>query len=377
MPKRGENIYKRKDGRWEGRYSVGFRENGKRRYRSVYGSSYQAVREKLIRLKSTGTPPKMPQSKTVSELLNEWMQSARQNAKASTIANYDMKLRKHLLPALGGLKCNSVSGRLVNSFMEQKRQEGLSAKYIADIVTVLKSAFKYAARVYSVQNPLQYVVLPKAERTEKPLLNAQQQETLQTYLQSNPSATATGILCSMNLGLRIGEVCGLKFSDIDLQNHTLTVRRTVQRINDSESHHTRLIVGSPKSRSSKRVIPIPAFLVDILQKQTIQPDAYLLSGTEQPVEPRTMQYRFQSVLKKAGLPSMNFHSLRHVFATNCLQAGFDVKTLSEILGHSSPETTLNRYVHSSMERKRQCMRLLEKKAYLPSDDPSANSGNAA
>lgn len=344
----------------------------------MYGSSYQAVREKLINLKSADASPELPYSKTVGVLLNEWIQSIKNTAKPSTIANYDMKLRKHLLPALGGLKCNMLSVRTINIFMEQKQRAGLSAKYISDIVTVLKSAFKYAARVYGVQDPLQYVVLPSAERTEKSLLNVQQQDKLRSYLFNHPSTTATGILCSIGLGLRIGEVCGLKFSDINLVNQTLIVRRTVQRICSQEKgDRTKVIVTAPKTRSSQRVIPLPAFLADIMRKQTILPDKYLLSGTDQPVEPRTMQYRFQSVLKKAGLPSVNYHSLRHMFATNCLQTGFDVKTLSEILGHSSPETTLNRYVHSSMERKRQCMNLLEKKAYLPSDSPSENGESVA
>ncbi len=378
MPRRGENIYKRKDGRWEGRYPVGFRPDGKRRYRSVYGSSYQAVREKLIRLKSAPRPSVMPHNKTVGALLSEWIRAIQSTVKESTFANYEMKIRKHLLPAFGGLRCDLLSVREISGFIEQKQREGLSAKYIADMVVLLKSAFKYAARVFGMPNPLQYAVLPKSDRTEKPLLTATQQKTLLSYLLHNPDSTAAGILCSLCLGLRIGEVCGLKASDLDLENRTLTVRRTVQRISSANGKcRTKLIETAPKSRSALRMIPIPQFLADMLQHCCGDPAHYVISGCGQVTEPRTMQYRFRAVLKKAGLPSVNYHSLRHIFATNCLQAGFDVKTLSEILGHASPETTLNRYVHTSMARKVACMQMLAEKSDLPSGMPSAHGGNAA
>jgi integrase len=148
------------------------------------------------------------------------------------------------------------------------------------------------------------------------------------------------------------------WDDIDFEKEVLTVRRTVQRINNGSSG-TQLIIDTPKSRSSQRTIPIPTFLMKLLRESRSNNNHYILSNSERIIEPRTLQRRFQTILKKAGLPSVNYHCLRHMFATNSLQAGFDVKTLSEILGHSSVETTLNRYVHSSMERKRACMELIK------------------
>ena len=156
----------------------------------------------------------------------------------------------------------------------------------------------------------------------------------------------------------MGEVCGLKWGDIDFERSILTVKRTVQRIS-AGSHMTRIIVDTPKSRASSRYIPIPNTIMKLLRESRSNNNHYILSGSEKIMEPRTLQRRFQVILKKASLPSVNYHSLRHMFATNSLQAGFDVKTLSEILGHSSVETTLNRYVHSSMERKRACMELIK------------------
>lgn len=164
----------------------------------------------------------------------------------------------------------------------------------------------------------------------------------------------------MYTGLRVGEVCALKWSDIDLEKSILTVNRTVQRIKTMNSACvTTISIGKPKSRSSMRQIPLPDFLADILNHFNHKNDSYVLSGSERIIEPRTMQYRFKSILKKANLPLINYHALRHMFATNCVKAGFDVKTLSELLGHCSVETALNRYVHSSMERKAECMRLLK------------------
>ncbi len=131
----------------------------------------------------------------------------------------------------------------------------------------------------------------------------------------------------------------------------------MQRIKNRDGQGTKIIVTSPKSRTSLREIPIPEFLKDVLIKVKTNNDSFILSGNSRFVEPRTMQYCFKSVLKRLDLPQVSFHSLRHMFATKCVSLGIDVKTLSEILGHSSVKITLDRYVHSSMERKQSCMKL--------------------
>ena len=161
----------------------------------------------------------------------------------------------------------------------------------------------------------------------------------------------------MFTGLRIGELCALKWSDIDLSQRTISVSRTIQRIKVQGG--TQLIITEPKSISSVREIPIPDCILPLLKNFCSKGESYILSGTAKPVEPRTMQYRFQALLKKAKLPSIHFHALRHMFATNCVELGFDVKSLSEILGHSGVEITLNRYVHSSLERKKAFMKKLK------------------
>ncbi len=356
MPRKGENIYKRKDGRWEGRYKIGYNDSGTVKYRSVYGKTYQEVKLKLAEFKAIPIPQNSSGKLTVKELFEEWLSAVKFKVKESTYANYRMKADKHILPEFGGLRYEQLTVQMLHSFIESKLKIGLSAKYVSDIGIVFKSMAKYISRVHGFRNPLADVILPKTEKKEMNLFSDSQQKQLCNYLLKYPGNTSVCVLLSLYTGLRIGEICALKWNDIDFEKSILTVRRTVQRIRTG--HGTKLIVDTPKSRSSQRSIPIPAFIMDILRKIRKSNSFYILSGAEKVTEPRTMQRKFKSILKKAELPSINYHSLRHMFATNCIRIGFDVKTLSEILGHASVETTLNRYVHSSMERKTQCMNLL-------------------
>lgn len=357
MPRRGENIYKRKDNRWEGRYKVGFDDTGKAKYRSVYGKTYQEVKQKLIALKTEPIQYKSSGNLTVKELFEEWMTAMQCRIKESSYANYRMKIEKHILPELGGIRYEQLTAKHLQNFIQKKLQDGLSAKYVSDIVIVFKSMTKYISATHHFQNPIVNVMLPKIEKKELSLFSAEQQKTLCQYLLKHKNLTALCILLSLYTGLRIGEVCGMQWSDIDLTRKMISVRRTVQRIHNGNG--TKLLIDSPKSQCSCRQIPIPDFLLEILTSFLSSPEYYVLSGCERVIEPRTLQYRFKSLLKKANLPSINYHSLRHMFATNCISAGFDVKTLSELLGHSAVETTLNRYVHSSMQRKTECMNMLK------------------
>lgn len=375
MARRGENIYKRKDGRWEGRYKCGYNDNGKMKYHSVYGHSYAEVRSKLAPLKASVTARYSACNLTVKELFTEWLFAVKLRVKSSTYANYQMKIEKHILPEFSGQHFDSLTVQMINSYIQRKLDAGLSAKYVSDIVIVFKTMAKYAAKIHGFRNMLTDVTLPKVYRKEKPLLSSIQQWKLCKYLTENPSHTALCILLSLYTGLRVGEVCGLMWGDIDFDKSILTVRRTVQRIR-TDKHKTRIIADTPKSRTSRRSIPIPRFIMKLLRESRSDDNHYVLSDSEIIIEPRTLQRRFKSILKKADLPSVNYHSLRHAFATNCLQAGFDVKTLSEILGHASVETTLNRYVHTSMEQKIKCMGLLELKAYSPSELSSDTLQNA-
>lgn len=363
MGKKGLNIYHRKDGRWEGRYRNGFRDDGKPKYCSVYAKTYSEIKEKLIAIRAAAEKPMSVCSLTVERIFTEWLNMKKLKVKESTIANYVFKANKHLLCTFGAMKLSELSAKSVYDFIQCKLNDGLSAKYVSDMIVMLKSLARYAAKAYHCFNPIADVELPKVGKTEMKLYSKEQKNILKSALLQNANLTKMGILLCLYTGIRIGELCALKWSDLNFQERTVSITKTCQRIRTNGGTATKLVVTMPKSQSSVRIIPLPGFLVKLLKEFVpSDPDTYLLSCSDKIIEPRTMQYRFQSILRQAKLPSINFHSLRHIFATTCIEIGFDVKTLSEILGHGTVEITLNRYVHSSLNRKRECMEKLNMNA---------------
>ncbi|MCM1227681.1 MAG: site-specific integrase [Clostridium sp.] len=349
------NIYHRQDGRWEGRIPKGKNENGSYRFKYVFAHSREAVEEKITKIYRQEQSDNC--SKSVSEVFREWIQNNKHRIKESTLANYLMKAEKHILPKFGNNSVDSINDRDIIGFIDEKLASGLSNRYVSDIIVLMKSIFKYAVRVYHIFNPLNGISMPKKKKSEIDLLDDNEQQKLQQYIADNQNLTTLGIALSMSTGIRIGELCALQWKDIDLEKRILTVRKTIQRIQcKSIFAKTKLIITEPKSESSYREIPVPDCMMDLLKKFRSNDDDHILSGTKNPVEPRTMQYRFAKILKNANLPSVHFHSLRHIFASNCIKWGFDVKALSELLGHSSVEITLNLYVHSSFEQKRAYMK---------------------
>ena len=359
MARRGENIYKRKDGRWEGRYKSGIKPDGTKKYSSIYGKSYSEVKAALLEKRVNAEVSSVPKNLTVDNLFTMWFADMCLKVKEPSYMNYQMKYEKHIKSALGNTSYDKLTVEQLNYFVQAKMSSSLSLKYTADIAGVIKSVCRYAKKRFGYEDKSEFIVIPKSKAKEKKLIGKDEQTVLNKYLTTNPTASNIGILLSAATGIRIGELCALKWSDIDLDKRILTVRNTVQRIkNIGGNTKTKLIVTSPKSSSSAREIPLPDFIIRLLNGLKSNGEYYLLSGTRGIVEPRTMQYRFERILSELKLSKVSFHSLQHRFATTCVELGFDVKTLSEILGHSSVEITLNRYVHSSMERKAQCMKSL-------------------
>lgn len=349
------NVYKRKDGRWEGRIPHGKRKNGKRRYKYVFAKSREEVIRRIDAIRDT-EQVSVCCSVSLSSAFKSWFSGAKHKIKESTAANYLMKAEKHILPVFGDMAVDAITATSVNHYIDDKQKQGLSNRYICDIIVLMKSIFKYVVRTYHVSNPMDGVCPPRKEKCDVQLLSTAEQKTLQDYIAQNQTHTSVGVAVTMGTGLRIGELCALQGRDIDLEKRILTVSKTMQRIQcPTDTAKTKVIITDPKSETSKRQIPIPECLVGLLCKFKLKDDEYLLSGTDKPVEPRTMQYRFRRILLNAKLPSVHFHSLRHAFASNCVELGFDIKSLSEILGHSSVEITLNRYVHSSFEQKQKFM----------------------
>ena len=358
MARRGENIYKRKDGRWEGRYKNGFKLDGKTHYSSVYGKSYSEVKVALTAKRAEQKSDCLKCNFAFGDLSELWLESIVHNVKESTYSNYSMKLEKHIIPYFGAIRYEKLTIKIFNDFIAEKLSAGLSPRYVSDICRVIKSITKFARQKLGYSDKAELLSLPKCEKKERQMLTATQQNLLTNYLLDNASPSSLGIFTSAVTGMRIGELCALKWSDIDLEKRIITVSRTMQRIKNIDGKTaTKIVITPPKSKTSAREIPVPDVLYSYLKKMQCDNDCYVLTGKKLFAEPRTIQYRFKSVLKKIGLPQVNFHALRHMFATRCVDVGVDVKTLSEILGHCSVELTLNRYVHSSIERKRSCMKL--------------------
>lgn len=347
------NIYQRKDGRFEGRITTGTVE-GKRKYKAFFGKTADEVSSKMAEFRKENTPLTVSTTmfRSFGKVYDEWFRSISYRVKESTAANYTLKADKHILPVFGSMNITEIRQDTIHQFIKNKQDAGLSNRYITDILVLMKSVFKYAVRTYQIINPMDGLIMPKRGKTEIRLLTSEEEARLMQIVMEQQNLTTLGIALARMTGLRIGELCALQWADIDLEKRILTVRKTIQRIQVKNGKcKTKLVITDPKSETSKRTIPIPECLIDFLKMFQGEPQQFVLSGTEKPVEPRTMQYRFATILKNGNLPSIHFHALRHMFASGCIRLGFDVKALSEILGHSGVEITLNRYVHSSFEQK--------------------------
>lgn len=370
MSRRGENIYKRKDGRWEGRY-IKSHDNGKIHYGYVYGKTYREVKQKIIGSSQNAvvsvmqSMPELP-SGTFGATASEWLAVSRNQLKESSYVKYNTIVNNHLLPVFGGCQISDITrddvSQLCNSLLsEENNKPALSPKTVSSIMCVLKSIFDYAAQVKQYATvDLRGVSIRQPQRQLR-VLSLSEQQTLSAYLCENINLYHLGILICLYTGLRVGEICALRWGDVNFEEKAIYVRQTMQRLQCTESsgNKTQILISNPKSDSSVRRIPIPDELFNLIAQYRFPESSYFLTGTSKRyVEPRNMQNKFKKVLKDCGIENVNFHALRHTFATRCVELGFDIKSLSEILGHSSVNITLNRYVHPSMELKQQNMNKL-------------------
>lgn len=371
MPRKGENIYKRKDGRWEGRYIKSRSSDGRAIYGYVYAKTYRDVKLKLASLNSsTENFPTASQgisAEHFDSIAMEWFQAISHQVKESTSNKYWNLLNSYILPAFGSkLLCN-----ITHDFIEEQcnlfltiggvKGNGLSAKTVSDILSLIRNILQFAISKGNVISCDAKTIRIKRQTSEMRVLSRLEQENLCQYLYSELDSYNIGILVCLFTGLRIGEICALRWEDISFSDHTIRVHQTLQRIQDRTNvkRRTKIVVTTPKSACSIRTIPVPDDLIVVLASYKTSSKGFILSNSEQtPLEPRTMQNHFKKALQKSGVAPANYHSLRHTFATRCIELGFDVKSLSEILGHASVNITLNRYVHPSMELKKENMQRL-------------------
>ena len=351
MPKKGTYIYKRKDGRWEARYVKSVEADGSKKYSSVYGNSYREARDKQLFFMQNLHISAKQANIALSGLMYEWLECTVLTVKKSTYQKYECLIRNHIAAeSIGSVQVQFLTGKCISDFAAEKVST-LSAKSVNDILVIINLALSYAEEIYNIPKvKIRYLKEPTKEMR---VLSVFEQQKLEAYLRHDIDIYKFGVLLALYTGIRVGELCALQWEDV--KRNEIVISKTLHRIKNDTG--TVLEITEPKTKSSNRIIPLPPFLMPTVEK-FISRGTVLKTHTGKIVEPRLMQQKFEKYIKDCGLPKTNFHALRHTFATRCVEAGFDIKSLSEILGHTDVKTTLNRYVHSSFELKQRNMELL-------------------
>lgn len=357
----GQNIYKRKDGRWEARVFLGKKSNGRPHFKYLYASTYRKVLflknnyEKMLTLSNETTIS----TALFSDSAYKWLADSSRRWKPATYIKYKNFLEKYILPEWNTLYVREIHQDTYDKLVEHLAQS-LSGSSLHTINTIINGSLKHTKNSLPIlcKNPIS-----NQEKHPLDVLSDSESYDFLLYLKSKDSLTTVGIQLALFSGIRLGELCALTWEDIDLKEQVLHIRHTLQRIQNREQYFgepkTVLYLGSPKNKR-ERTIPLHPQMIPILEKleKSCYPSDYLLSGNSSPIEPRTMTSRFKKVLKSCGIRDFHFHTLRHTFATRCVESGMQIKALSEMLGHSSVKITMDRYVHLSMSFKQSQITIL-------------------
>ena len=377
--KRGNNegsIRKRQDGRWEAQYSIKRQSDGKTVRRSLYSKSRQEVQEKLQEVLVSIHQDEYiePSRITVGQWLYQWLRvyclSLKKN---STCAGYEDEIKLHIVPYLGSIHLQDLKPQQVQLAVNALVQQGKAPATVRKAHAILHAALGRAVIDQMIKhNPSEYTVLPKMERRDIRYLTQTEQKR---FIQHLPDCSVgRALYFILGTGIRAGELSGLRWSDV--QDDRFTVRQTVRRNRDfSEDAPTRthLEFGTPKSNAGHRTIPLTTKMQELIQEhRRLQAATRLATGGEwndndlvfcteigTPYELRNLNRVLHRTLKEAGLHTMGAHSLRHSFATRAVEAGMDIRTLSEILGHTQVSLTMQLYVHSNMETKKKEMEKMD------------------
>jgi integrase len=367
MARRGENIYHRRDGRWEGRYIKGRKPSGKPRFGSVYGHSYNEVKKRLLPLKAAYCEKSLESRCTKpfrDYLLAHLAQKRRGRIKDSTYDSYFRIVHNQILPALGGTPMHRLTTQQIQLFLSDLHGRGLSDSTIRNVFRYLCGVVRAAVKSGALaQDICEDVTLPKLKGKAVRALSRAEQQRLERTALSDLQENGQGIevMLALYTGMRVGEICALRWEDIDFENDVIHVNHTLQRLNlHGKGEKTAVKMGSPKSDSSLRKIPMSAQLSRLLENQRrIVGGEYVVPGRRAFTEPRVVQYRFERLLERANLPHVGFHALRHSFATRCMELNVDVATISKLLGHSSAKLTLDIYTDSLLEQRRAAVHKLD------------------
>lgn len=297
----------------------------------------------------------MVKEKTINQITEEWKEEMKKYVKKSTYAAYQLLIQNHIKPYFGDLY--EVNEEKVQQFVFDKLDAGLSEKTIRDIIIVLKMILKFGIK----NGYLEYAQIDakfpsKQEKKDLDVLSKADQKKFMEHLRNNFTFKNLGIFICLSTGMRIGEICGLRWCDVDTVEGVIKVRHTLQRIYiiEGETRHTELLLDTPKTANSVRDIPMSSELLKMLKSlnKVVNENYYVISNDIKPIEPRTYRNYYKKLCKQLDIPELKFHGLRHSFATRCIESKADYKTVSVLLGHSNISTTLNLYVHPNKEQKK-------------------------
>ena len=288
---------------------------------------------------------------------------------ASTYANFVLIAENHLIPYFGKRRIGTINESDIQKYIlylfregRMDKSGGLTVKTIRDIILVVRMSLLYAYKEKAIPL-LNWDLIEYPKDTTGHSIIALSKEDEQKLIQAiyfNLNRKTAGILIALFTGIRIGELCGLQMRDISLSENTITINKTVQRIYDKHVKKSYINIGGPKTKSSERVIPFPSLLANIIKKfYTDNPNQYFLTGKVKQTEPRTYRQFFTRFLNRNNLQKVKFHEIRHTFAVRAIEIPeFDIKSLSEILGHKNVSFTLNVYGRANLKQKIKCMNFL-------------------
>ncbi|MBR0523598.1 MAG: site-specific integrase [Prevotella sp.] len=300
----------------------------------------------------------MKEEKTFNEVYDAWYRDKRNYVKQTTISSYVLTAENHLIPRFGEM--TSLSEQEVQDFVLEKLQDGFRQKTVRDMLAVLKMIVRYGCRMGYYQSTPWDIRFPKDyKKDDLEVMSIQHQRRLINYLKTNITTRNLGIILCLNTGVRIGELCALKWRDIDTRSGVVKVQHTLSRVYKIEDgqRYTNLEESTPKTLNSLREIPLSNDMLSLLKPlcKVMNKDFYILSNSKKPMEPRTLRNHFNSILVELNIPKIKFHGLRHCFATRCIESKCDYKMVSMILGHSNISTTLDLYVHPNKDQKKKCI----------------------
>lgn len=311
---------------------------------------------------------KMNREQLTKDVMRKWISSKKKYIKESTYTYYLYEIETYIIPALGEYKISEINEIIIQETVLNwqqyggKRKQSLRKSTVQNLVTLIKQMLKYAVKegIWE-EHPLEIHFIPAQANYKKNVFTLEEQRLIIDSIYETPNFWKFGIFLCLNSGLRIGELCALQWTDIDFQNRIVHINKTMQRVYNKQSEpKTKILISTPKTRTSMREIPLSKNTMRLIgQLPSLDVSGYILTNSSKHMEPRTIRKHYNDFLKKLGIQPINFHCLRHTFATRCIENGADYKTVSELLGHSSINITLNLYVHPGISEKRKCVELIQ------------------